>query len=450
MAGADLTTNIAGVKFKNPVGVAAGPLTHNVQSVKKCVEAGVGSIYTKCISIIPKSQIWSRPAIWLFHKYGDPGSSTNIDEGFPSPEEGVEFVKEIRPIAQAEGAVLVANMDIGSTVEPVFTRKETLKLLQDLASALEGAGADMIEMGARCPVVMGERLGGTLETAVEVDLYLEIIKTVRSAVSIPVYVKGFVDILFGNARRFEDAGVSAHHIVTVLPGTVIDIETGRPITPFSLPYSGHGVKTYANTQTARFSLEAKVPIIISGGIMNSRDVVERLMCGATIIQAQTAGLYYGPECYTEMIDGLRSFMLRKGYGSLKDIIGIATPHINNTEEYAKFVEKRQVPRDAMTLTIDRAECVGCGECKVCCPYGAMSTEGGFRGFWSNALLFLRRLNPLSWGKAFEAMGELPLKSAWRRVWRIPKLPKSDPQICEFCGLCQSICLVNAVTVRPKE
>jgi dihydropyrimidine dehydrogenase (NAD+) subunit PreA len=138
--------------------------------------------------------------------------------------------------------------------------------------------------------------------------------------------------------------------------------------------------------------------------MKGRDVIERLMCGGTIIQVMTATMRYGPNVFADMIDELRSFMLRKGYESVKDIIGIAVPHVNNPEEYAEFVEERQVPREAMAMTIDKATCTGCGECAVCL-YGAMVMKDGF--------------------------------------------PKWDAKTCEFCGICQTICPVDAIAIRLK-
>jgi Pyruvate/2-oxoacid:ferredoxin oxidoreductase delta subunit len=226
----------------------------------------------------------------------------------------------------------------------------------------------------------------------------------KAAISIPFYLKLHTDVTFRNVKRFEDAGVAAHCVYSLLPATVIDIETGRPILPFPQPYYGRGITAHENYQTARLASVAECPVVTSGGTMKGRDVIERLMCGGTIVQVMTAAMRYGPQVFTDMIDELRSFMLRKGYGSVKDIIGIAVPHINNPEEYAQFVEERQVPQEAMAMTIDKPKCTGCGQCTVC-PYGAMVMKDGF--------------------------------------------PKWDSKICEFCGICQTICPVDAITIRPR-
>lgn len=204
--------------------------------------------------------------------------------------------------------------------------------------------------------------------------------------------------------RLEEAGVAGHTIYSLFPATVIDIETGMPILPFPSPYYGRGISAHENYQTARLASLTDHPIITSGGTMTARDVISRLMCGASVVEVMTAAMRYGPKVFTDMVDGLESFMTRKGYESIQDIKGISVPHVNNPEEYATFVAERQVPREAMTMKIDRIKCVGCAQCSVC-PYGAMSMQDGF--------------------------------------------PKWKAKLCEFCGLCETICPEDAITIRRR-
>lgn len=407
MADVDLSVTIEGITFKNPVVAASGIITRSVYSVRKCVEAGAGAVVTKSITFVSGVSggkwLLPRPAIWLLDKYGDPGSSQNISIGNLPDKQGVEFVRQIKPITKDAGAVLIANMNLMGDLD-AFPEEEALERTRDLARELEAAGADMIEVMRACPIDIGRQSGGDWTKVSDVEYTEKIARTLKSAVSIPFYLKLHTDVTFGNIKGLEDAGVAAHCVYSLLPATVIDIETGRPILPFPQPYYGRGITAHENYQTARLASVAKRPIITSGGTMNGRDVIERLMCGGTIVQVMTAAMRYGPKVFTEMTEGLKSFMARKSYGSLKDIIGIAVPHINNPEEYAKFVEDRQVPREAMAMTIDMAKCTGCEQCSVC-PYGAMSMKDGF--------------------------------------------PKWDSKICEFCGICQTICPVDAITIRPK-
>jgi len=407
MVDVDLTVTIEGVTFKNPIAAASGIITRSVHSVERCIEAGVGAVVTKSITFVSGVSggkwLLPRPAIWLLDKYGDPGSSQNISIGNLPDKQGVEFVKQIKPITKGAGAVLIANMNLMGDLD-TFTEEEALERTGDLARKLEAAGADMIEVMRACPIDVGRQSGGDWGEASDVDYTEKIIRTLKAAISIPFYLKLHTDVTFSNIKRFENAGVAAHCVYSLLPATVIDIETGRPILPFPQPYYGRGITAHENYQTARLASVAECPIVTSGGTMKGRDVIERLMCGGTIVQVMTAAMRYGPQVFADMIDELKSFMLRKGYGSVKDIIGIAVPHVNNPEEYAQFIEERQVPREAMAMTIDKPKCTGCGQCTVC-PYGAMVMKDGF--------------------------------------------PKWDSKICEFCGICQTICPVDAIEIRLR-
>jgi hypothetical protein len=113
MANVDLTATIEGVTFKNPVAAASGIITRSVHSVRKCVEAGVGAVVTKSITFVSGVSggkwLLPRPAIWLLDKYGDPGSSQNISIGNLSDKEGVEFVKQIKPITKNADVVIIAR-----------------------------------------------------------------------------------------------------------------------------------------------------------------------------------------------------------------------------------------------------------------------------------------------------------------------------------------------------
>jgi dihydropyrimidine dehydrogenase (NAD+) subunit PreA len=408
MSNVDLSVEIAGVRFKNPIAAASGVITRSVQSVEGCIEAGASAIVTKSISFVSGVSggkwLLPRPAIWLLDKYGDPGSSQNISIGNFKEEEGIEFVKKIKPLTQMADVVLIPNINIMGDTD-FFSEDEALARTADMAKRLESAGADMLEVFNACPIDVGRNSGGDWGTISDIDHLVRVAEILKQTVDIPFYFKLHTDVTCAHFARLEMAGAAGHTIYSLFPATVIDIETGMPILPFPSPYYGRGISAHENYQTARLSLLTTHPIITSGGTMTARDVISRLMCGASVVEVMTAAMRYGTNIFTEMVDGLENFMIRKGYEGLQDIIGISVPHVNNPEEYEKFVTERQVPREAMTMTIDKVKCVGCAQCSVC-PYGAMSMQDGF--------------------------------------------PKWKARVCEFCGLCQTICPADAIIIMRRK
>ncbi|MEM2946507.1 MAG: dihydroorotate dehydrogenase, partial [Thermoproteota archaeon] len=61
MAGIDLSVNISGVEFTNPLIVASGPPTLSPQQVLKCIRAGAAGAVTKTITYDVKQQVQPKP-----------------------------------------------------------------------------------------------------------------------------------------------------------------------------------------------------------------------------------------------------------------------------------------------------------------------------------------------------------------------------------------------------
>lgn len=388
----DLNVKFAGVSFKNPIVATAGPPTRSEYGLKKCIEAGVGGICTKSISYNPPQP---RPSIWFLDKYGKPSNLVNIGPGFWTPEQGVKYLKEIKPLAKKEDVVLVANLDMG-----VFKEKES----KELGEKMEDAGADMIEAAAPSDIVMLSEK--------EADSWFEeyptrIIKTLKEAVSIPVFLKmgleGYSHL--GLTKKIEDAGAYAHSLNILGFSPNIDIDTGKPVV-LGLPrYSGCALEGLCCYATYMIASNAKLPLMSSGGISTSRDAIECLMCGATLVGVCTAAVYRGFKVYTEMVNGLRGFLERKAHDKVQDIMGVAMPHIKNLEELRKFVLERLVPRGSLSMIVDPSKCSGCGKCSAC-VFGAIVMGSG--------------------------------------------LPKIDLDLCERCGACATICPSDAITVRKMD
>ena len=68
--------------------------------------------------------------------------------------------------------------------------------------------------------------------------------------------------------------------------------------------------------------EKQVPVIAIGGIAEWQDAVEFIMAGATAIQVGT-NTFANPNTMVEIVDGLKSFMAKKGFKTIEDFRGCA-------------------------------------------------------------------------------------------------------------------------------
>jgi len=360
----DLSVEFAGVKFKNPIGASAGTNTYTVARMKKCIEAGCGWVNTKSISYDPETWPLPYPSNWFYDFHGDPGTLCTIETGFIKPDDGIRQIEELKPFAEEHDCRIIANVDMGNT--------EYFKDYRDYGKRMEDAGADVIEACCPCPIAlpsMDLRLNWNAENIPR------LVENIKAKIKIPVVVKigcGFT-LLLETVKIIEKTGVEAVHNWTYIPGTSIDVEKGMPINPTTGLYLGRGLRGVACFEVSQLKLNAEIPLISSGGVSTWRDSVERIMCGTTLVGICTAAMYSGYKVYTRCVEGMESFMERKGYKKVDDIKGVAAPHVENLEEFVAFCTSLVRPKESVKPVVDEEKCNGCEICLACLD-GAITVE----------------------------------------------------------------------------
>ena len=134
----------------------------------------------------------------------------------------------------------------------------------------------------------------------------------------------------GVAMACREAGADAISLCNSFQGVAIDIERGRPV--FDKVRAGFGgpairpiaLRLVYDVVEAMNKLPEKerIPVIGIGGIATWQDAVEFIMAGAAAIDVGT-DTFANPLAMTEILDGLSSFMKRKGYKTLDDMRGMA-------------------------------------------------------------------------------------------------------------------------------
>jgi len=170
--------NFAGVQFKNPFVVASSPLTATVEMLREAERAGASAVSTKLTFI-------KQPFYGQLRMYSDRrvGSIVCHDRRLDL-DEGVRLVEEGK---RATSLVIFTNITyVGKDLDGWVT----------LATAMEEAGADLIEANMICPnlAVTAKRLGkadlgGGALVGQDPELAREITAALKSAVGIPVACK---------------------------------------------------------------------------------------------------------------------------------------------------------------------------------------------------------------------------------------------------------------------
>jgi len=217
------------------------------------------------------------------------------------------------------------------------------------------------------------------------------------------------------ARAASRAGSDAISLINTINSiTQVNLETLVP-EPYVSGLSTHGgycgpaVKPIAlnMVQSCAADPEVRIPISGIGGISNWRDAAEFIALGSTSVQVCTAIMHYGFRIIEDMIDGLNDYLDSKGFKSVMDFVGKATPSIQKWETLDLHYQR--------IATIDYDKCIGCNLCYIACEDGAHQA--------------IALVNPNGRGLG---PGRVPGKP-------IPEIKEKD---CVGCNLCSLVCPVQ--------
>ena len=297
----DLTVNIGHLKLKNPVMTASGTFGYGEEYSEFVDLNMLGAVVVKGISLNPMEgnpppRICETPCGML--------------NAIGLQNVGLKrFLKEKLSYLRAFDTKVIVNI-LGNTVQ------EYVKL----AKALDEAGVDGIELNVSCPnVKQGGIMFGTDRKALA-----KLIAKVRRAVSKSVLITKLsptVSNIPEFARTAEENGSDAITLINTIPAMAIDAETWKPrLSNITGGLSGPAIKPIAIRMVWEASRAVGIPVIGVGGIMNTQDAVEFMLAGATAIEVGT-GNFLNPMATVEIVNGIWTYLEKKGISNVKDIIG---------------------------------------------------------------------------------------------------------------------------------
>jgi len=123
------------------------------------------------------------------------------------------------------------------------------------------------------------------------------------------------------AKAAEKAGADAVSLINTLIGMAVDIEKKEPVLGnITGGLSGPAIKPVALNMVREAYSATKIPVIGIGGIMDYKDAVEFMLCGASAVQVGTANFVH-PAASTGIVNGIKSYMAANGMKEIKELIG---------------------------------------------------------------------------------------------------------------------------------
>ncbi len=265
---ANLSVEICGVKFKNPVIAASGTYGFGREFNEIYDISQIGGISTKGMTSEPRL---GNPVPRIAE-----GASVILNAvGLQNP--GVEhFIAHDLPFLREKGVVVIANV--------------AGKVLEDygnICARLDGL-VDMVELNISCPNVKA----GGMAFGIKPQSIEEVTRvSKRSLKKTPLIVKlsPNVESISVNAVAAANGGADCLSLINTLTGMAVDIEKRRPIIANNTGgVSGAGIKPVALKMVYDASHAVKIPVIGMGGITCGTDAIEFLMAGARAVQVGTA------------------------------------------------------------------------------------------------------------------------------------------------------------------
>jgi len=299
-----LRTVIGGLSISNPLMNASGVLSNTPGLWRRLYESGAGAIVTKSVGLTER----------------EPYPGPNVVEiecgllnamGLPNP--GVEILCEELKAFKMENPDIIVIVSVFGANADEFTR---------VASSVEEAGADAIELNLSCPHAKGygAEIGSNPKTVKEV------VSNVKSVVKVPVFPKLTPNVT--SIVEIADAALSggADGIVAInsVKGIRINVELMRPVLGNVYGgYTGIGILPIGIRAVWDIYEEFECDIIGVGGIESYKHVLEYILAGAKAVQIGTALYKRGLHLFREIKDSLEKWLQEHNINELNDIIGLS-------------------------------------------------------------------------------------------------------------------------------
>ena len=308
-----LESNLMGISFPNPIGLAAG-FDKNAEAISGIIGMGFG--FVEVGTVTPKAQV-GNPTPRVFRHVATKSVINRM--GFPN--EGVTVFKDnIQKFRSKNSAVKVpVGLNIGMNKDQTEPEKDYRLLIQEV-----GQYADYLTVNVSSPNTPGLR---DLQNPDFLEPFLTALMEEKGALenNPPLLVKLAPDLNEGQIKAIAKVLLRVKIDGVILTNTTLD-------RPDALPddfanekggLSGALVKDKSTMVISKFYKETNgaIPIIGIGGVSSVDDVIEKMRAGASLVQLYTALIYHGPDLPYALCKKIVEFLAQNGYNNISELVG---------------------------------------------------------------------------------------------------------------------------------
>jgi dihydroorotate dehydrogenase (NAD+) catalytic subunit len=302
-----LSVSLGKLKLANPVIVASGTFGYGREYQDLVPLKKLGAIITKTITLKPRAGN-SPPRIAETYQ----GILNAI--GLENP--GLDaFIREKLPFLRKTGIPVIVSI-AGETPG------EFARLARRLSKSSPWIAA--LELNISCPNLSKKGNGARL-IGQDAKAAYKTVKAVKAATELPVITKLSPNVtdITEIAKAAQGAGSDILSLVNTFAAMAVDIKTGKPkLGNIKGGLSGPAIKPQALWMLWQVfqALKGKTPLIGMGGIMNTRDALEFIICGASAVATGTAN-FINPRASVEIVRGIEKYLEKNKIRNIKRLAG---------------------------------------------------------------------------------------------------------------------------------
>jgi len=328
----DLRTTYLGMRLRTPLVASASPLSQEIDGIRHLEDAGASAVVLYSLF---EEQLRQESFELEHHLAAGTDSFAEAASFFPQPDEfrlGPEgYLNHIQRAKKAVAVPIIASLN--GTTAGGWTQ---------YARQIEQAGADALE----CNIYFIPTNPELNSNAVE-QQYLDILRAVKSAVTIPVAVKlsPFFSSMANMAKRLDESGANGLVLFNRFyqPDVNLDELEIQPNVLLSTPQALRLPLTWIGILYGRI----RANLAATSGVHGPEDVVKLLMVGADVTMLCSTLLRNGISHLRYIERGLLEWMEKHEYESVQQMKGSMSqircpnPAAFERAQYMKAVKSAQ-------------------------------------------------------------------------------------------------------------
>ena len=302
----DLSTTYLGLDLAHPIVPSASPLSDDIDGIRRLEDAGAPAVVLHSLfeeQITAESHRLDHYLSYFTEAYAEAQTYFPEMEAYHVGPDG--YLEKIRQAKKAVGIPIIGSLNGASTGGWV-----------EYARLIEEAGADALELNIYY-IPTDTRMSGAEVEA----MYVEVVRDVRAALSIPLAVKlgPFFSAPAHMAAQLATAGADGLVLFNRFYQPDLDLEA-LAVVPHLVLSDSHELRLPLRWVALLYG-RVDVDFAITSGVHTPEDVLKGLMAGAKVTMTASALLRHGLGYLAEVVEGVRAWMEAHEYSSVRQMQG---------------------------------------------------------------------------------------------------------------------------------